>query len=89
MEKLKVVITQGHRWHYFQWFLLGFYRLQERGKIDFELKVPFVEKLPFFACGDFMMRVGRKIQFEHGKDSYHMDGYVEDEEGKKHSSYFG
>jgi hypothetical protein len=40
-----IVITKLPRWIYFQWFLLGFYILKEKGMIDLKFKIDLITSL--------------------------------------------
>lgn len=85
MQKIKIVITNGSRWDYYQWFLLGFYLLERAGKVDVEIDTSLFQKLVFSCVGKYRLvealvkRIGIKLKI----DSYNLDGYVEDEFGNK------
>lgn len=83
-DRTEVVITSGYRWSYFQWFLLGFYQLEEKEKIDLKFKLPLSSFLLTKLSNDFSIRVADKLRRAFEKDSYNMDGYiVYRENGKK------
>lgn len=83
-DRTEVVITSGYRWSYFQWFLLGFYQLEEIEKIDLKFKLPLSSFLLTKLSNDFLIRVADKLRRAFEKDSYNMDGYiVYRENGKK------
>lgn len=83
-DRIEVVINSGYRWSYFQWFLLGFYQLEEKEKIDLKFKLPFSSFLLTKLSNDFLIRVADKLRRVFEKDSYNMDGYIiYRENGKK------
>lgn len=83
-DRTEVVITSGYRWSYFQWFLLGFYQLEEKEKIDLKFKLPLSSFLLTKLSNDFSICVADKLRRAFEKDSYNMDGYiVYRENGKK------
>lgn len=83
-DRIEVVITSGYRWSYFQWFLRGFYQLEEKEKIDLKFKLPLSSFLLTKLSNDFSIRVADKLRRAFEKDSYNMDGYiVYRENGKK------
>ena len=83
-NRIEVVISSGYRWSYFQWFLLGFYQLEEKEKIDLKFKLPFSSFLLTKLSNDFLIRVADKLRRVFEKDSYNMDGYIiYRENGKK------
>ena len=88
-DRTEVVITSGYRWSYFQWFLLGFYQLEEKEKIDLKFKLPFSSFLLTKFSNDFLIRIADKLRRVFEKDSYNMDGYiVYHENGKKVMKFF-
>lgn len=84
MKKIKIVITSGYRWNYFEWFLLGFYQLQGA---QVKYKLPPFSKALTCIPNEFLCRVidvaRRKLYIE--KDSYNMDGYILFPDGVKKS----
>lgn len=70
--KTLVVITSLHRWSYFQWFILGFYRLQRRSKIKFKLSLSINERLN----ATILSSVFKRADISIGTDSYLMEGYI-------------
>ena len=73
---IKVVITSGYRWSYFQWFLLGLYQLCEEGMIHIEFKIPIGSKILSKSNNKWILKFADKLRrtFEH--DNYNMSGYV-------------
>ena len=67
-----VVITSVHRWSYFLWFILGFYRLQRMSKIRFKLSLDIAERLNATILSSLFKRAGVSL----GTDSYLMEGYI-------------
>lgn len=81
----RVVITAGVRWTYFEWFLLGLYRLQQKGEIILEIKL---EKQPwssllFKVSNSYAVRGVNRLRRTREPDSYNMDGYVVGTDGVK------
>ena len=83
MKKIEVVITGGYRWSYYEWFLLGFYKLQECGKIRLKFKTPLFSKLLTYKNTRFGYRVLDHFQRKLEKDTYNMTGYVKFDDGIK------
>lgn len=75
-DAIEVVITGGYRWSCFQWFLLGLYQLEEKGKIKLKFKLPFASLLLTKASNGHVIRVADKLRRMTEKDSYNMDGYI-------------
>ena len=75
-DTIEVVITGGYRWNYFQWFLLGLYQLEEKGKIKLKFKLPFASLLLAKTSNGQIIRVADKLRRMTEKDSYNMDGYI-------------
>lgn len=67
-----VFITSVHRWSYFQWFILGFYRLRKMSKIKFKLSLDIAERLNATILSPMLRRAGISL----GTDSYLMEGYI-------------
>ena len=82
-KKIEVVITGGYRWSYYEWFLLGFYKLQEQGEIRLKFKTPFLSRLLTYPNTRFGYRVLSHFQRKLETDTYNMTGYVEFEDGIK------
>ncbi len=76
-NKIKVVITSGYRWSYFQWFLLGFYELEKQGLIELKFYLPAASFLLSKLSNKKLLRVVDKIRRLFEVDSYNMDGYIE------------
>ena len=79
-----VVIKTMHRHYYFQWFLLGFYYLEQKGriKIKFELESLF-DKLSLKTNNKYILWgygwIARKFGINNAnlyKDSYLLTGYI-------------
>lgn len=75
-DKVEVVITSGYRWNYFQWFLLGFYELQNKNIINLKFRLPFFSYLLTKISWDFLINFIKKFQRKFENDSYNMDGYI-------------
>ena len=93
-SKPKVVITSGHRWNYFQWFLLGFYELEHAKKIRFKIKLPLSSRILLSHSHIILFLLNRVKRFKRiivnlnekvSPDSYNMEGYVIFPNGKKKS----
>lgn len=74
----KVVITNLNHWRYFQYFMLGFYRLEKEGKIKLSVKAGLLYTISRWLpenrlLGEIIYRINRKVC----KDSYNLDGYIE------------
>ena len=75
MKKIEVVITGGYRWSYYEWFLLGFYKLQDSGEIKLKFRLPFLSKLLTYPNIKFGYRVLNHFQREFETDTYIMSGF--------------
>lgn len=82
-ERISVVITGGYKWSYYEWFLLGFYKLQESGRIKLKFKVPFFSKLLTYPNTEFGYRVLEHFRCRTETDTYNMTGYVQFPDGTK------
>ena len=82
-KKVHVVITGGYRWSYYEWFLLGFYKLQEHGEISLKFKTPLISRLLTYPNITFGYRVLNHFQRKLEKDTYNMTGYIIFEDGIK------
>lgn len=82
-KKIQVVITGGYRWTYYEWFLLGFYKLQDHGEISLKFKTPLFSRLLTYPNIKFGYRVLNHFQQKLEKDTYNMTGYVKFEDGSK------
>ena len=80
MNKIKVVIESLPKWSYVQWFLLGFYKLQQQGKIDLVFKIPLIDSLSLYIDNYYLFGIGQR--YYSGRNSFCLEGYVEIE-GKK------
>lgn len=83
MNKKKVVIESAYRWDYFQWFLLGFYELQKKEKIDFKINFTPISFLLNIIKNKHLCFILSKLKKFFEKDSYNLKGYIEDENGKR------
>lgn len=57
----KVKIKSATRWSYFQWFLLGFYWLQDEGQIKVYIDVPLLWRAGLWNHNVFLSRCGNHI----------------------------
>lgn len=80
---VRVVITSGYRWNYFQWFLLGLYELEKQKKIKLSFKLPFYSALLQHLSHPTLVRIASYLQFKREPDAYNMDGYVVFEDGTR------
>lgn len=78
---IKVVITQIPRWYYFQWFLLGFYEMQEAGEIKLKIETNFSTKLSTIIRNKYLAVANRR--YLPNKDDYNLRGYIELSNGLK------
>lgn len=72
--KPKIIITKLPRWTNFQWFLLGFYKLQENAEISLSFRAGFLVWLSLLSDSRLFLGICRKIF--RGKDSYNLEGYI-------------
>lgn len=82
----KVVITEGYRWNYFQWFLLGLYELEKQGKINLKFRLPLASHILSFATEKHIVRIADKLRRLFEKDTYNLSGYIDfdsEKEGHK------
>lgn len=79
MNRIKVVITSGYRWPYFEWFLLGLYELSREGKIKLEFKIPMFSKLLTIVDNKYKntIRLIDKLHRTFEKETYNLTGYVD------------
>ena len=82
-KKIEVVITGGYRWSYYEWFLLGFYKMQDQGEISLKFKTPLFSRLLTYPNIKFGYRVLNHFQRKSETDTYNMTGYVKFEGGIK------
>lgn len=75
----KIVITSLGQWSYFEWFILGFQQLDEKGEISFKFKLPFHLYLLTVFQNVFLLKVLAKClrKFCKSSFSYNLDGYIE------------
>lgn len=57
----QIKIHSATRWSYFQWFLLGFYWLQDEGKIKVEIDVPLLQHIGLWNHNGFLSRCSNRI----------------------------
>ena len=67
-----VVITSATRWTYFHWFLLGFYELKKKGKINLKFNISLKDRLK---SNKYIHKLLEKADILKG-DSYNLNGYV-------------
>lgn len=84
--KTKVVITKmSTRWNYFQIFLLGFYHLENSGDIQFKFRCNWLARLAVILPHiTFLERLLNKFNRLLNKDSYNIEGYVEENGMRKY-----
>ena len=75
-NKICVVITGRYRWTYYEWFLLGFYKLRKLGEIKLKFKIPFFSKLLTYPNINLYYRVMNLARWKYEKDTYNMIEYV-------------
>ncbi|QLK32460.1 hypothetical protein [Lactobacillus crispatus] len=83
--KTVLVITSGHRWSYFEWFLFGFKILQQKKLIDIKYKLPLGSSLLMKTTSPTISKVLNKIISNTENDSYNMEGYLLFPNGEKKS----
>jgi len=72
----QLIITRYPFWNYFQWFLLGFYKLEKEGEIKLSFQTPFFTRLSRIIPNN--TRVGKACKLLHQKtekQSYTLEGY--------------
>ena len=57
----QIKIHSATRWSYFQWFLLGFYWLQDEGKIKVDIDVPLLQHIGLWNHNGFLSRCSNRI----------------------------
>lgn len=82
-EKTTFVITNAHRWSYFQWFILGLYELEKKGEIRLVFKLPFGSKLLTLFDNKNMSSVCYRLIQKFEDDSYNLTGYIICRDGVK------
>lgn len=82
-RKPTVVITSGHYWSYFLWFILGFYELENNSEIEFRMKLTPLSNMLRLCNIDSVNRFFGKLQQQVEADSYNMDGYILYPDGSK------
>ncbi len=84
---MKVVITSVSRWKCFQWFILGFYEMQKKGKIKLEFNTPIIDAGEIYINSKIKTGIYNRFNqyFRHNHDNYNMLGYIQYDDGiKKH-----
>ena len=71
-----IVITGGYRWNYYEWFILGFYMLKDKGIVDLRFKLPLFSRMLFLPGTRFFHRVWNRLRYEFEEDTYNMTGYI-------------
>lgn len=83
-NKAHVVITGGDCWTYYEWFLLGFYQLQDSGEITLKFRTPPLSKLLTCPNTEFGHRVLHHFQRKYEKNTFvMMTGYVTFSDGTR------
>ena len=72
-NKMRIVITSGFRWNYFQWFLLGFHELENRGLIKLDYSLPLASRILLSSSNKLIIRIADKCRRIFEPDSYNMD----------------
>lgn len=84
-NKIVLVITSGHRWSYFEWFLLGLKILQHENVIDIKYKLPLGSSLLMRTTSGVVSKILNKEIIAKEKDSYNLEGYFIFPNGMKKS----
>lgn len=82
-DLVKIVITGGYGWWYYQWFLLGFYMLEKRGEVRvcFRTKpLSYLLTLPNTHSG---CRLVNHFQRKWEEYAYHLTGFMEFPDGSR------
>ena len=80
----KVVITKLPRTPYYEWFILGFYMLEEQGLIKFKMHVDWVNQLAKITDNDYIIGGLRHyFQKDHFKNG-NLEGYIDYNNEKKY-----
>jgi hypothetical protein len=74
-----ITITSMPRWNYFQWFILGFYLLEDAGDITLRFKTEMMTKLSTFTNSKYVLGWNK---YFYARDNYNLDGYI-DFQGKR------
>ena len=83
----RIVITEGYRWTYFEWFILGFYKLQQKGEIELSFRLPVGSKILASAKNRRIIQLGDILRTLFESDTYNMSGYI-DFPDKSERKYF-
>ena len=84
MSKLpKLVIEKDRRWHYFQWFVLGFYELNNQNIIDLKVDTDILCRFSFKLKNQKYQKILRRLYYKINKDSYYFDAYLLLPDGSK------
>lgn len=85
-KKTIITITGGYRFHYFQWFILGFYELQKKGEVKLKIKLPFFQKMAFSkicSSNKYISGLARRIGRKYYPDDYNLRGMMLFPSGEK------
>lgn len=82
-SKIRLVITSGYRWDYFEWFLLGFKLLEKKDLISIKYKLPINSRLLMYVNSPYISKIIRRFISHFEKDSYNMEGYFLFPDGRK------
>lgn len=83
MKKTVLYIESGHRWNYFQWFLLGFYELRKCEQLELRFKIPIYNQVLAFSNKKTILKIANKFRKFFGKDSYLLKGTIKYPDGVK------
>lgn len=83
IDKTKVVITKCHRWSYFEWFLLGLYKLEKSGEIDLCIRNNIGSYFLSKCSNEFVSGCIRKAISFFERDSYNLCGYIKGKQNNK------
>ena len=72
----KLVIKKDRRWHYFQWFVLGFYELNDKNTIDLKIDTDIICRSSFYFKNQRIQKFIRRIYYKIVRDSYYFDAYL-------------
>lgn len=82
-KKPIVTITNMYRQHYFQWFILGLFRLQEKGEINLRFRLPFFSEILSQTENHLICRIADKGRRMFERDKYNLKGYIEFQDGNR------
>lgn len=84
--KTTITITSGYRFQYFQWFLLGFWELENKDEITLKFELPFLQKMmftKFINSNIYFAGLNRKLCNKLYPDDYNLRGYITFSDGRK------